>query len=160
MDSKIEMTVNGKRVTVQTAPRRSLLEVLREDLKLTGAKYSCGEGECGACTVLVDGEPVRSCVTPVSHASQRKVQTIEGLSTGGKLHPVQEAFLAAGAMQCGYCTPGMILSAVGLLTRNPTPTDAQIIEAMNGHICRCCGYPEILTAIRRAAAQLKEGPAR
>ncbi len=160
MDTKIEMTVNGKPVTVQTAPRRSLLEVLREDLKLTGAKYSCGEGECGACTVLLDGEPVRSCVTPVSHANRRKVQTIEGLATDGKLHPVQEAFLAAGAMQCGYCTPGMIMSAVALLRRNPAPTDAQIIEAMNGHICRCCGYPEILTAIRRAAAQLREGPAR
>jgi aerobic-type carbon monoxide dehydrogenase small subunit (CoxS/CutS family) len=156
MPERIEMTVNGKRVTVQTDPHRSLLDVLREDLKLTGAKYGCGEGQCGACTVLIDGQPARSCTRLVSQTRQRKIQTIEGLSTNGRLHPVQEAFLVEGAMQCGYCTPGMILSAVGLLARNPKPTDAQIIEAMDGHICRCCGYPKILAAIHRAAGRLKE----
>ncbi|MBN1346338.1 MAG: (2Fe-2S)-binding protein [Phycisphaerae bacterium] len=159
MDVKIEMTVNGKRVEVRSDPDTPLLEVLREDLELTGTKYGCGEGSCGACTVLLDGESVRSCITPVSKAAGREVRTIEGLAAGGKLHPVQEAFLAEGAMQCGYCTSGMIIEAVALVERNPSPTDAQIVEAMNGHLCRCCGYPKILRAVRRAGAA-KQGGAR
>jgi len=159
MDTKVEMIVNGKKESVVTDRHRSLLEVLREDLKLTGTKYGCGEGDCSACTVLLDGLPVRSCVTPVSRADHRKIQTIEGLAGGGQLHTVQKAFIAEGAMQCGYCTPGMILSAVALLERNPDPTESQIVEAMNGHLCRCCGYPKILAAIRRAAKGGKKGGA-
>ncbi len=159
MNETIEMTVNGKRVSVVTDPRRSLLEVLREDLKLTGTKHGCGEGSCGACTVLLDGRPARSCTTPVSRVQGRKVRTIEGLAAAGSLHPVQEAFIAEGAMQCGFCTPGMIMSAAALLERNPRPTDGQIVEAMNGHLCRCCGYPKILVAIRRAAGLREEGGA-
>lgn len=160
MDTKIEMTVNGKRVSVVTDRERSLLAVLREDLKLTGTKYGCGEGACGSCTVLLDGVPTRSCITPASRAAGRTVRTIEGLAAGDKLHPVQEAFLAEGAMQCGYCTPGMILSAVVLLEKTPNPTEPQIVEAMNGHICRCGGYPKILAAIRRAAGQVRKAGAK
>ena len=147
----IALTVNGKARTVTTDPRRPLLDVLREDLHLTGAKYGCGEGQCGACTVLLDGEPVASCVTPVIEARTKKITTIEGLAAGDSLHPVQEAFLAEGAMQCGYCTPGMILTAAALLNKNPHPTDAQIVAGMNGNLCRCCGHPKILAAVRRAA---------
>jgi len=144
-------TVNGKRRTADTEPERPLLEVLREDLGLTGTKYGCGEGQCRACTVLLDGRPVASCVTPVRAAADRKIVTIEGLAAGNALHRVQEAFISEGAMQCGYCTPGMILTAVALLSRNPHPTEAQIIEGMNGNLCRCCGYPRIIAAVRKAS---------
>ena len=147
----LTLTVNGEQHTVSTDPDRPLLEVLREDLRLTGTKYGCGEGQCRACTVLLDGAPATSCMLPVAKAAEKKITTIEGLANGGQLHPVQEAFLAEGAMQCGYCTSGMILTAVGLLERNPKPTDEQIIDGMNGNICRCCGYPKILSAVRRAA---------
>ncbi len=156
MDTTITLVVNGKERTVVTDPERSLLDVLREVLHLTGAKYGCGEGRCGACTVLMDGRRTLSCVTPVAMADKKTITTIEGLADGGSLHPVQQAFLDEGAIQCGYCTPGMILSTVALLKNNPQPTDEQIAEWMNGNICRCNGYTKILKAIRRAAAQIAE----
>ncbi len=149
--SEFRFTVNGKARRVESDPDRSLLEALREDLGLTGVKYGCGEGQCRACTVLLDGRPVTSCLTPVRAAAGKKILTIEGLASNGKLHPVQQAFADEGAMQCGYCIPGMILTAVALLERNARPSEAQIIEGMNGNLCRCCGYPRILAAVRRAA---------
>jgi aerobic-type carbon monoxide dehydrogenase small subunit (CoxS/CutS family) len=150
--SAIQFSVNGKTHTVETEPERPLLEVLREDLGLTGTKYGCGEGQCGACTVLLDNKAVFSCLTPARAAAGRKIVTIEGLAEGGKLHPVQQAFLDEGAMQCGYCTPGMILRTVALLDGNRRPTEAQILEGLNGNLCRCSGYHRILAAVRRAAA--------
>ena len=156
MDAKISLIVNSNRKTVVTDPDRSLLDVLREDLQIMGPKYGCGEGQCGACTVLMDGKRTLSCITPVSAADKKKITTIEGLADGDNLHPVQQAFLDEGAIQCGYCTPGMILSAVALLRENPQPTDEEITEWMNGHICRCNGYEKILNAVRRAASQIRE----
>ena len=153
MEKTIALTVNGSPVTVTTEEDRSLLEILREDLGLTGTKYGCGEGQCGACTVLVDGRATRSCLLSAGRANGVKVTTIEGLEGADGLHPVQEAFLAEGAMQCGYCVPGMILRAVDLLNRDPQPTDAKVRTAMNGNLCRCNGYVKILAAIRRAAGQ-------
>jgi carbon-monoxide dehydrogenase small subunit len=150
MDVTIALTVNGKERAVTTAQERPLLDVLREDLDLTGAKYCCGEGRCGACTVLMDGNRVLSCITPVTRAEGKTITTIEGLADGDSLHPVQEAFLAVGT-QCGYCLPAMILSTVALLKTNPHPTDEQIVEWMNGYMCRCCTYPQIVAAVRRAA---------
>lgn len=150
MDVTTLLTVNGKEKTITTDPARTLLDVLREELHLTGAKYGCGEGRCGACSVLMDGQRVLSCVTPVAQAEKKSITTIEGLAEGDSLHPVQEAFLTEGAMQCGYCTPGMILTAVALLEKNPNPTDDEIAAAMNVNICRCNGYPKILNAVRRA----------
>jgi carbon-monoxide dehydrogenase small subunit len=155
MDVTVTLTVNGVARTVTTDPQRSLLDVLREDLHLTGAKYGCGEGRCGACTVLMDGEPARSCVVPVSLADKKSITTIEGLAKGDSLHPVQEAFLEEGAMQCGYCTPGMILSAVALLQDKPNPTEEEIVAGMNGNICRCNGYVKIKNAVRRAADKMR-----
>lgn len=160
MSVTIALTVNGKRRTVTTDPQRPLLDVLREDLHLTGTKYGCGQGQCGACAVLLDGRRVLSCITPVADAADKKVTTIEGLSKGDALHTVQEAFLAEGALQCGYCTPGMIVTAAALLAETPHPTDKQIAEAMNGNICRCCGYPNIHAAVRRAAGRRDEVKAR
>ena len=150
MDVTITLNVNGKERTVTAAPERPLLDVLREDLDLTGAKYCCGEGRCGACTVLMDGNRVLSCITPVTRAEGKAITTIEGLVDGDFLHRVQEAFLAVGT-QCGYCLPAMILSTVALLKTNPHPTDGQIVEWMNGYMCRCCTYPQIVAAVRRAA---------
>jgi len=150
MDVTMILTVNGKEKTITTDPARTLLDVLREELHLTGAKYGCGEGRCGACSVLMDGQRVLSCVTPIAQAEKKSITTIEGLAEGDSLHPVQEAFLTEGAMQCGYCTPGMILTAVALLEKNPNPTDDEIAAAMNVNICRCNGYPKILNAVRRA----------
>ena len=148
----IRLSVNGKPRSVDTEPDRPLLEVLREDLGLTGTKYGCGEGQCGACTVLVDGKPAVSCVTTVRAAEGRKIVTIEGLAEGVTLHPVQQAFLDEGAVQCGYCTPGMVLRTVALLETHPKPTDAQIVEGLNGNLCRCSDYDRIMAAVRRAAA--------
>ena len=156
MDNTITFTLNGQPRTVRTDPDRPLLEVLREDLELTGTKYGCGESECGACTVLVDGVAVRSCVRSVESVAGKKLTTIEGLSPSGKLHPVQEAFLAESAYQCGYCTPGLILGLVALLDRKPIPNDAEILSRMDGHLCRCCGYPNIVKAIRHAAAEARK----
>ena len=124
--------------------------MLREDLQLTGTKCGCGEGRCGACTVLVGGESLLSCITPVTRVDKQAILTIEGLARGDKLHPVQEAFLAEGALQCGYCTPGMIMAVVGLLNERPHPTDTEILSRMEGHLCRCCGYERISRAVKRA----------
>ncbi len=150
-----ELHVNGFRRALDADGERSLLSVLRDDLDLTGCKYGCGEGRCGACTVLVDGLPTRSCVTTAAAAAGKQVKTIEGLAQGGKLHPVQEAFLAADALQCGYCTPGMILSAVGLLAREPNPSREDVVRALSGNICRCGAYPRIVAAIEQAARAMK-----
>ena len=150
-EARMSFTLNGRRRTVTTDPGRPLLDVLREDLQLTGAKYGCGESQCGACSVLVDGTRVFSCRTPASRADGKTILTIEGLARGGVLHPVQQAFLDEGAFQCGYCTAGMIMAAVALLDEIPAPTDAEIVAGMNRNLCRCCGYPKILKAVRRAA---------
>ncbi len=136
---------------MDTPGARPLLEVLREDLGLTGTKYGCGEGQCRACTVLLDGRAIVSCITPVSQANGKSVTTIEGLAQNGKLHPVQQAFVDEGAMQCGYCTPGMILRSVALLDQTPKPSEQQIVDGLNGSLCRCCGYPRIVEAVKRAA---------
>jgi aerobic-type carbon monoxide dehydrogenase small subunit (CoxS/CutS family) len=152
MDESVAFTLNGKPQSLSTDATRPLLDVLREDLHLTGTKYGCGEAQCGACSVLIDGKRVFSCRTPVKSAAGKAVTTIEGLSPGpDKLHPVQQAFLEEGAYQCGYCIAGMIMGAVSLLNENPKPTDAEIKTAMEKNICRCCGYPNILAAVKRAA---------
>ena len=148
---QFRFTVNGQERMVETPAERPLLEVIREDLKLTGTKYGCGEGQCRACTVMLDSRPIVSCVTPVKAASGKKITTIEGLADGSRLHRVQQAFIDEGAMQCGYCTPGMILRTVGLLETHPKPTEAQVMEALNGSLCRCSGYPRIIAAVRRAS---------
>src|SRR5215467_13480058 len=146
-----ELHVNGSTRRIDADPDRTLLSVLRDDLDLTGTKFGCGEGQCAACTVLIDGVATRSCLTKVSAVGAKKVVTIEGLAPAGKLHPMQQAFLDADALQCGYCTPGMILGAVSLLKRNPNPTEPEIVAGMNGHICRCGTYPRVVSAIRAAA---------
>ena len=145
------INVNGKALNHNADPRTPLLWVLREQLALTGTKYGCGIAQCGACTVLIDGQPRRSCITEVGEAAGKKITTIEGLAQNGRLHPVQEAFLEADAMQCGYCIPGMIMSAAGLLQKNPHPTEEEVLQAMHGNICRCGSYPRMVAAIRRAA---------
>lgn len=160
MGVTVEFVVNGEARKVTTDPERPLLDVIREDLKLTGAKYGCGEGQCRACTVLMDGRPITACDTPIAKADGARIVTIEGLAEGDALHPVQEAFIAEGAMQCGFCVTGMILTAVALLEQNPSPTDAQIVEWMNGNLCRCCGYPNLVNAVRRAARQTTGAGAR
>ncbi len=149
--STIRLTVNGKPYTVDAEAQTSLLSTLREQLDLTGSKYGCGEGQCGACTVLIDGKAQRSCVTKVVSVSAKQITTIEGLASGEHLHPVQEAFLQAEAMQCGYCTSGMIMSAVALLQRNPSPNENEIVNFMDGNVCRCGTYPRIVSAIQNAA---------
>lgn len=152
----IRLAVNGRPYTVDADPSSSLLGVLRDHLELTGSKYGCGEGECGACTVLVEGRAQRSCITKVGTVAEKQITTIEGLATGDQLHPVQEAFLEAAALQCGYCTSGMIMSAVSLLNRNPRPTESDIVDFMNGNVCRCGTYSRIVTAIQKAARVLAE----
>lgn len=147
---KLTFTVNGSEYSVEVPPAKRLLQVLREDLGLTGTKRSCEIGRCGACMVLADGEPVNSCLMMAYQVQGRSITTIEGLSQGGELHPVQKAFLEEGGFQCGYCTPGMILSVTALLDRIPDPTDADIEEALSGNLCRCTGYGGILRAVRRA----------
>jgi aerobic-type carbon monoxide dehydrogenase small subunit (CoxS/CutS family) len=149
----MELLVNGVRRSVGSHPdpERALLYVLRDELNLTGAKYGCGEGQCGACTVLLDGAPVRSCLTPLKTAQGKGITTIESLEQNGRLHPVQEAFIEEDAIQCGYCTAGMIMSSVGLLRRNPHPAESEIRSALQGNICRCGTYPRIVEAVRRAA---------
>ena len=155
MSITIRFNVNGAEATVTTDPERRLLDVLREDLQLTGTKYGCGEGQCGACLVHLDGEPTRSCLVPVRDAEGTSATTIEGLARGDTLHAVQEAFIEEGAMQCGYCTSGMILAAVALLRRTPDPTHEQIVSGMDGHLCRCNGYVKIVNAVRRAAETIQ-----
>jgi nicotinate dehydrogenase subunit A len=156
MRNVTELRINGTQRRVDADGERPLLGVLRDDLGLTGAKYGCGEGHCGACTVLIDGAPVRSCVTKVGAVASREITTIEGLEKNGKLHPLQEAFLEVGAMQCGYCTSGMILSGVALLGKNTEPIASEVIEFMNGNICRCGTYPRIIVALSKAAKAMKE----
>lgn len=146
----MRLTINGKEHTVEVIGSPSLLEVLREQLDLTGAKYGCGEGACGACKVLVNGSPVPSCITPITSVQDKQIITVEGLEQDGKLHKVQEAFLAADAFECGFCATGMVITAVALLDKNPDPSDHEINDAMQGNICRCCTYPKIIQAIRQA----------
>lgn len=153
MDAKIAFTLNGKPQTITTDSERSLLELLREDLQLTGTKFGCGEGQCRACTVLIDGKSTPSCITPVGDVDKAEVLTIEGLAKGDKLHPVQEVFLEEGAFQCGYCTAGMILGVVSVLKQNPKPSDSQMMSEMQRHICRCCSYTKYEKAIRKVLAQ-------
>src|SRR5438105_7376256 len=157
MATVTELHVNGTRRRIDADGDRPLLSVLRDDLDLTGSKYGCGEGRCGACTVLIDGRPTRSCVTPVSSAADKPVRTIEGLANGDRLHPLQEAFLRADALQCGYCTSGMIMSALALLSQEPRPSREDIIRFMGGNICRCGTYPRIVTAIQEAARAMQGG---
>ena len=141
------LNVNGKKLPVDADSATSLLSVLRSDLGLTGSKYGCGEGECGACTVLIDGLPTKSCIMPVGRIAARQITTIEGLEQDGRLHAVQEAFLKADAMQCAYCTSGMIMASVGLLSKNPHPSRDEIVKGMNGNVCRCGTYQRIVAAI-------------
>jgi len=155
MDKTIRFELNGKEVAVETSPERMLLWVLRADLDHTGTKYGCGEGYCGACTVLVDGKPTYSCQFPLSKAEGRSVLTIEGLTRGGRLHPLQQAFADEGALQCGYCTPGMILQAYALLLRKPDPTEAEIADALETNLCRCGSHTRIIKAVRAASQTMK-----
>jgi aerobic-type carbon monoxide dehydrogenase small subunit (CoxS/CutS family) len=153
----LSFTLNGKSMQVTTDPDRPLLWVLRDDLALTGTKFGCGEGHCGSCTVLVNSQAVRSCVTPVSDVAGKTVTTIEGLASGNRLHPLQEAFVQHAALQCGYCTPGMILGAYALLLENPKPTRADIVRGMEAHLCRCGAHMRIVEAIESAAKTMKGG---
>jgi nicotinate dehydrogenase subunit A len=155
----IHLAINGHSYPIDADPQTSLLTVLREQLDLTGSKYGCGEGQCGACTVLIDGKAQRSCITRVGAVAQKQITTIEGIASGERLHPVQEAFLDAGALQCGYCTSGMIMSAVALLARNSKPGEKEIVEFMDGNICRCGTYPRIVSAIQRAAKVMSQSAA-
>lgn len=148
MKQQIQLKVNGEFHEVQVNPWRTLSEVLREELELTGTKESCGKGDCGACTVLIDGKPVLSCLTLAIEVQGKDILTIEGLAKGGELHPIQQAFVDHGAIQCGFCTPGMIMSAKALLDRNPTPTEDEIREGISGNLCRCTGYLKIVEAIQ------------
>jgi carbon-monoxide dehydrogenase small subunit len=153
----VRLRVNGEDVEVAFDPSKTLLEVLREDLNLTGTKHGCELGECGACAVLVDGEPMLSCLMVGLACAGTSIQTVEGLADGARLHPLQAAFADCGASQCGYCTPGMLLTAKCLLERNPDPTRDQIREALSGNICRCTGYQQILDAVQAAAAVMRDG---
>lgn len=152
-----ELHVNGTTRAVAADSERSLLSVLRDELNLTGTKYGCGEGRCGACTVLIDGQAVRSCTTRAGAVKDKPIRTIENMEAGGKLHPLQQAFLDVGALQCGYCTSGMIVSGVALLTREPSPSREDIVRFMTGNVCRCGTYARIVTAIERAAEAMKGG---
>jgi aerobic-type carbon monoxide dehydrogenase small subunit (CoxS/CutS family) len=154
MRETIRFRLNGRDTTIETDGTRQLLWLLRTDLELTGAKFGCGIAQCGACTVLVNGNPVRSCLTPVSLVQGAEVITIEGLARGDELHPLQEEFADRGGFQCGYCTPGMILEAYSLLQKNPHPTRSQIVSGMNGNLCRCGAHKRIVEAIEAAAARL------
>src|SRR6202047_4090896 len=156
MPKTTELRVNGTRLNIQADPDRSLLSVLRDDLDVTGCKYGCGEGQCGACTVLLDGAAVRSCITPVRAAAGKDITTVEGLEKNGRLHPLQQAFLDTDSMQCGYCTPGMILSGVALLRANANPARPEIVKAMQGNVCRGGTCPRILLAVQMAAQRLRE----
>lgn len=155
--SEFELNVNGARFHVNAPAEESLLSVLRNRLNLTGTKYGCGEGECGACTVLADGQAVRSCLVSAESAASQKIVTIEGLAKDGKLTPLQEAFVHEEAMQCGFCTSGMIMNATALLHSKPKPTHQEVLDAMNGNVCRCGTYPRILAAIQRAAGEPENG---
>lgn len=153
----MELVVNQKHYRLQVDANSLLLWVLRDELELTGSKYGCGEGHCGACTVLIDGAPVRSCITPVSKVAGKEITTIEGLAENGRLHPLQEAFIQVDALQCGYCTPGMILSGVGLLKKTPHPSEAEIRRGLEGNVCRCGTYPRIVAAMQMAEKAMNGG---
>jgi aerobic-type carbon monoxide dehydrogenase small subunit (CoxS/CutS family) len=154
MPRTIDLSINGVSHTIDAEPDRTLLTVLRDELDFTGSKYGCGEGQCGACTVMIDGLPARSCQTRAAAIAGRRITTIEGLEIHGRLHPLQEAFLEVGAMQCGYCTPGMIVSGAALLAKNANPSDAEILQSMQGNVCRCGAYPRIVEAIHLASRKL------
>ena len=160
MKKTIRFKLNGKTKSLEIDRDRMLLWVLRTDFKLTGTKFGCGEGFCGACTVLVNNEPVRSCQFPVANIDKKEVITIEGLAGDGKLHPLQTAFVEHDALQCGFCTPGMILTAYGLLLKNPNPSRKDIIEGMDQNLCRCGAHTRIITAIQRAAQNMRGGSKR
>ena len=155
----LKLRVNNTEHSVEVDPDATLLSVLRDRLDLTGAKYGCGEGQCGACTVLIDGKARRSCRTPASAVGSAQVLTIEGLEKNGRLHPVQQAFLDEGAFQCAYCTSGMIIAGVAFLKDHPNPTETEIVRGMNGNVCRCGTHPRIVAAVRRASQALKESKA-
>ena len=155
----VVLTVNGAKRKVEASPEETLLSVLRNRLDLTGTKYGCGEGQCGACTVLVDGRAARSCQIGVAEVSGKSIVTIEGLAVNGRLHPVQAAFLEEEAFQCGFCTPGMVVAAVGLLRKNGNVRDEEIAGSLAGSICRCGTYPRILSAVRKAAQAMRKGAA-
>jgi carbon-monoxide dehydrogenase small subunit len=157
MEETLRFTLNGKKTEVLIDPTQNLLWVLRNHFGLTGTKYGCGMGFCGACTILIDNEPMRSCMLPVGDMAGKKVVTIEGLEKKGKLHPVQKAFIEHDALQCGFCTPGMIMTATGLLIKNPSPTRQQIIEGMEENLCRCGAHNRILDAVETAAKEMKGG---
>ena len=157
MRKRMTLHVNDSKHRIETDTARSLLNVLRDELSLTGSKYGCGEGQCGACTVLIDGRPRRSCITPVGATAEKQIVTIESMEKNGQLHPLQEAFMEKEAMQCGYCTAGMIMSGVALLEKNQNPSENEIVQFMNGNICRCGTYPRIVDAIRQAARVLRGG---
>jgi aerobic carbon-monoxide dehydrogenase small subunit len=148
---KLSFTLNGKSITAETAPDRRVIDLLREDFKLTGTKEGCGSGECGACTILVDGEISLSCLMLAAQLEGREIITIEGISSGDTIHPVQQAFIDCGAVQCGFCTPGMVLSTVALLRRNPNPSRDEIRAGLSGNLCRCTGYVKIIDAVESAA---------
>lgn len=154
---KIKFQVNGKDFEIEVNPGLSLLDVLRNQLNLTGTKRGCNAGDCGACTVIMNGKPVLSCLVPISRAAGKKIETVEGLAKGEKLHPLQEAFIECGAVQCGFCTPGMLISAKALLDRNPSPTREEIKEALSGNLCRCTGYKKIVDAIILASQKMVRG---
>ncbi|MDD3472597.1 MAG: (2Fe-2S)-binding protein [Syntrophaceae bacterium] len=151
MKKIIKLTINGESVEAAVEPNRTLLQFLREDLGLTGTKHGCGLGDCGACTVIMEGRAVNSCLILAIQAHGKEIITIEGLAEGGRLHPIQQAFVDKGAIQCGFCTPGMILSAKALLDRNPKPTEMEIRTAISGNLCRCTGYQKIVEAIESAS---------
>ena len=153
----MELVVNQMHYRLQLDPNSLLLWVLRDELELTGSKYGCGEGHCGACTVLIDGAPMRSCITPVAKVEGKEITTIEGLAQNGRLHPLQEAFIQADALQCGYCTPGMIMSGVGLLKKTPHPNEADIRRGLEGNVCRCGTYPRIVAAMQIAEKAINGG---
>jgi nicotinate dehydrogenase subunit A len=153
------LRVNGRMHEVEADANDSLLSIIRYDLGLTGSKFGCGEGHCGACTVLIDGQPARSCVTPVSAAAGKPVLTIEAVADGDRLHPVQEAFLEAEAFQCGYCTPGMVMATIGMLKQAPDPSEQDIARLMDRNVCRCGAYARIVRAVRIAAERMKSTPA-
>src|SRR5579883_1016427 len=155
MAPTLDLVVNGTRHTIAADPPRTLLTVLRDELDLTGTKYGCGEGQCGACTVLIAGAPARSCQTRAAAVNGKAITTIEGLAKEGRLHPLQQAFLEKQAMQCGYCTPGMILAGSALLAKTPNPNRDQITAALQGNVCRCGTYPRIIAAVQAAAARMK-----
>ena len=157
MRKRMTLHVNDSKHRIETDTARSLLNVLRDELSLMGSKYGCGEGQCGACTVLIDGRPRRSCITPVGATAEKQIATIESMEKNGQLHPLQEAFMEKEAMQCGYCTAGMIMSGVALLEKNQNPSENEIVQFMNGNICRCGTYPRIVDAIRQAAKVLRGG---